>query len=522
MHQAPSPFRKGGQNPPKLIQGSGMGRQRESPPVFFLQLGFDSAPFQLERNARSDTARTQNEGALKLFDHSAGKIRTHTIGSGYRTRWTGASNARMLVSMIVPKQLFDAFREGFEEKIAAFATNQGLLPERDAIRSDRFLSRSVAPHVKKLSQLFNRQEDDASQGLDPYWSQASNRANLRLAYFLCFMPPNLFRVASVWTELARLGYRWPQGKPLRAIEIGAGPATGMCGIAAGERYSPVGLPHEGSWALIEQDQAMLKLGAEWAADYCGEDRDWPTRLFRRRLDFSENLLPQAAPSFNLWLSSFFLNEAMQDPATIAATLVKTWERHLDEDGIAIIVEPALKLQSRRLLAVRKELLALNIPWLKTALPCLGHQECGALEERDDWCHEEVTWWRPPYLAKLDKMCGLDRKTLPFSYLVVFKTKKSLEELLPELAPCPAESRFRLVSPAHSEGRDLEFFLCGQCGKRRARYLPRSEEDAAINRGHILLGTQLRGDPHASRIEKISSLLPKHSGRSDEDSGEENR
>lgn len=356
------------------------------------------------------------------------------------------------------------------------------------------------------------------KGLDPYWKESSNPENFRLAYFLYFMPSNLYRVASVWAELARLGFRWPHAG-FRGIEFGAGPASGATGIAAGERHSPVGLPKSGSWALIEQDKAMLQLGQGWAEnyfDYCGVG-DWGIRPFHRKLDLAQGFLPRSAPTFHLWLMSYFLNEYSQTPAEIARALLSAWERHLEEDGIAILVEPALRMQSRKLLEVRRELLALaekkKIDWLQVLLPCLGHQACGALATEDDWCHEEVMWWRPPYFRKIDELAELDRKTLPFSYLVVTKSRRKREEILPALGSAMQDSRLRLVSPAHFEGRDQEFFVCGSEGKRRARFRENDEQSplAELGRGDILLGADIRGDMSASRIEKVRELAGASSG-----------
>jgi hypothetical protein len=195
--------------------------------------------------------------------------------------------------------------------------------------------------------------------------------------------------------------------------------------------------------------------------------------------------------------SFFLNESTESPRAMARTLLQAWDDHLEEEGLVILIEPALKAQSRRLLQLRRAILEkAEESGLKLLLPCLGHQACGALAEAEDWCHEEVSWWRPPYLRKLDDMASLDRKSLPFSYLVFAKTQRSMQELLPNLRGA-ADARYRLVSPAHSEGRDLEFFLCGQSGKRRARY----RDDPELERGDILENTELRGDTNATRIQK---------------------
>jgi hypothetical protein len=445
--------------------------------------------------------------------------------------------------MRVPVKLSEAFGVQFEELISQFTAEKGLLPEAQAIRSTRFLSRSVIPHIRKLSALFNRiefkpegkddlddretnvpklgrraatklREEGQGAGLNPYWKESSNPAHLRLAYFIYFMPSNLYRVASIWSELERLGFRWTAQGQLRAIELGAGPASGACGIAAGEHFTPTGLPKGGDWALIEQDKATLELGAEWAQTYFADRGfpDWGTRKFHRKIDFGRGLLPPTAPSFNLWVMSYFLNEATESPAQLAELLIKTWENHLDDEGIVILVEPALKMQSRKLLALRQELLLardrLNAPWLQILLPCLGHQACGALAAEDDWCHEESTWWRPPYFRTIDKMAGLDRKTLPFSYLVIARSNRTREQILPALVLSDPEARERLVSPAHMEGKEQEFFLCGQEGKRRARYRAKGDQDPAseLERGDILDGTEIRGDIHSSRIERIKKVL----------------
>jgi hypothetical protein len=201
--------------------------------------------------------------------------------------------------------------------------------------------------------------------------------------------------------------------------------------------------------------------------------------------------------------SYYLNELSESPATLARALTDAWDKHLEQEGIAILVEPALKEQSRKLLELRRELLAererRGLDWMQVLLPCLGHQGCGALSAEDDWCHEEVSWWRPPYFRTIDDLAELDRKTLPFSYLVVAKSKRAREELLPALAG--RGSRHRLVSPAHYEGKEQEFFTCGEDGKRRARLRLGADEDP-LQRGDILFGAELRGDTNASRIDKI--------------------
>lgn len=444
--------------------------------------------------------------------------------------------------MWIPESLSKAFGPEFEALLEQTLRETDLLNAEDSLTNKRFLTRSVAPHVERLSRLFNRAPDpegaapDAPDtppssdptaapgssdsphpvGVDPYWKRSSNPDHLRRAYLLSFLPPHLARTASVWAELSRLGFRWPQHLPLRSLELGAGPATASAGVLAGERYSPLGLPSTQSYALIEQDKKVLLWGERWLKRYSESlGLGVPdVRAFHRSLKITQPFLPERAPRFTLWLMSFFLNEFNESPETLAKRCFEDWENFLEEDGLVLLVEPALKLQSRRILELRQALL--KRPEFQSRyrvlLPCLGHQACGALANEDDWCHEEVRWWRPPYLKLLDEITGLDRKSLPFTYLVIQKTRRTLKEILPALAE--TRTCHRLVSPPyapHSQGRDYEFFVCGQEGKRRVRGSKAHIESALVaehewGRGSLLVDAELKGDPEATRLERVSKIL----------------
>lgn len=447
----------------------------------------------------------------------------------------------------MPKSLSELFQEPFADFLYQFLITQKWLDPSEIptgkLNHDRFLQRSVAPHVLALSSLFNRRNTDPEStelGLDRYWHQSSNPQHLRLAYFLYFMPANLYRVAAVWCELARLGYRIETPPPsgsvarkkgersvssagpsgsFRAVEFGAGPATASAGVLAGEAMASLGLPAAGNWALIEQDAKLANLGAAFLSDFSaflatqpglspGAHLPADSRVFVRQIDLGRGFLPLSAPRFHLWLMSYALNEFNETPEMLARSLHESWEKHLEDEGLVILVEPALKEQSRKLLEIRKHLInrfetSPNGANYKVLLPCLGHQSCGALTEPTDWCHEEATWWRAQYTKKIDSFCHLDRKTLPFSYLVIAKSRKTLPELLPALGQ-KGNSLHRLVSPAHSEGSDSEFYICGQDGKRRARL---NEKHGEVARGSLLIGAQLRGAVAATRIDRVEKILP---------------
>ena len=434
--------------------------------------------------------------------------------------------------MRVSTQLSRAFGEEFEQILGEFLVQEGLIEQIGDLRSKRFLSRSIIPHVQALSQRFNRIRElpgqssapgatkktaPSAEGLDAYWKQSSNPKNLRLAYFLYFMPANLYRVAALWGELHRLGFRWPKNQveetnqknstDFRAIEWGAGPASGACGIAAAEALTPLGISPQVQWSLIEQDRASVELGRAWSESYWPSLglEGWAAQSFHRKVDWTRDLLPTGAGKFDLWLTSFALNEAQETPEVLAQSLLSSWRHHLKSGALVIFSEPALKLQSRKLLELRKVLVRefQKTDGYRVLLPCLGHQTCGALEAEDDWCHEEVSWWRPPYYRLIDDLAHLDRKTLNMSYLVIQKKPADgWTQTLSELSPDGADRRYRLVSPPHWEGHDQDFFVCGQDGKRRARL----KTDEPLSRGDVLEDCEIRGDARSSRLDSLKLIL----------------
>lgn len=387
--------------------------------------------------------------------------------------------------MKVPKDLSEAFGEEFQTFFSEFLHQFSWIPEPQSLLSDRFLSRSVLPHIIKLSDLFNRMGDEQKKGLDQYWNQSSNPKNLRLAYNLYFMPSNLFRVASVFSELLTYGMSFP--KDTQLLELGTGPGAGLAGFLASLKYSSGHKPDQIKAALVEQDVKQLKFAEQFIESY-HEFLDTNTQLtinpFRRKIDLSSGLLPERAPQFDVILMSFFLNEFDEENQEIQSQISKLFHKHLNENGVIVIIEPALKQQSRKLLHLRKLLIASHKKDenFKVLLPCLGSQNCGAFAKEEDWCHEEVSWWRPPYFRVIDKKANLDRKSLPFSYLVISKSKQSLDEILPNL-PGKKASRSRLVSPLHKVKNRVEFFVCDEKEKRRITQAKKNT-DLELIRGDI--------------------------------------
>lgn len=425
--------------------------------------------------------------------------------------------------MRVSIKIIDTFKNEYPSIAENFLRAQGYLAPEDSITARRFLSRSVLPHVQTLSNLFNRIEGTQTDAIDsdPYWKDSSNPKNRRLSYFLGFSAANSFRIASVWGELHRLGFRFPnlqEGEDFKILELGSGLAAGAAGVLMAEACTPLlssenpatHTSHPISVSLIEQNKASLELGGAWL-EHLGQSfklRLLQPKLFHRKVELDGNWIPKVSPVFNTIISSFFINESGLPAKTLAQTLTQFTRRHLNKNGVLILIEPALKQQSRKLLELREEILALGE--LKILTPCLGEQACGAFKNPEDWCHDTVTWWRPPFLKELDDLTGLDHKFLSFSYLVL---TRELPESLTEKGLHANQGTYRLVSPVRTIGRDEEYYVCGQTGKHKS--LSRTAAKTAhsenhIERGDILQNTQIKGqdeketfqDHKVLRIEKF--------------------
>jgi hypothetical protein len=403
-----------------------------------------------------------------------------------------------------------SFEDEFDSKLAEFLVEQKYLSNVEDLRSRRYFARSIIPHIKTLSDHFNRiDSDDASLDATAYWAESSNDANRRLAYFLAYAVPNAFKVASILHEISRLGLR--NLNSIRSVvELGAGPAAGAAGVVLAHSRDLKIIPElslDPDFALIEQRKSVLDLGAAFIQHLSPRAS---VRTFPRKIAFDRPWLPKAAPKFDLAIASFVLNESSCAPDVLASRAAEFVENHLNENGLFIIVEPALKEQSRRMLNLRQkwiERIEMNHYSQRILLPCLGHQACPALAREDDWCHEDVSWWRPKYLRMIEELTGLDRKSLPFSYLVLSKSKLGAAESFESLAP--SKTLHRLVSPARSMGGSaLEFFTCSaEDGKRRVRTTKAGVRGRFMQRGDIILDAEIHGAPESSQLDRLSAIVP---------------
>jgi ribosomal protein RSM22 (predicted rRNA methylase) len=146
-----------------------------------------------------------------------------------------------------------------------------------------------------------------------------------------------------------------------------------------------------------------------------------------------------AGTFDLVVAAHLLNELDVDVDQRARLLVGWCRELLRPGGTCIVIEPALRVTSRALLAVRDRVLAAG---LFVVAPCLLQSPCPALARARDFCHDSAA-------AVVE-----NRSRVDFSYLVLRWGAQARAD----------SSMFRVVSdPMKDKGR-LRFFVCGLAGR----------------------------------------------------------
>jgi len=261
--------------------------------------------------------------------------------------------------------------------------------------------------VRRLSAMFH--------GRLPLRPGYLAEGRLRRAYVQYYLPVNAAKVGRVLDELET--YALLPQRP-RVLDFGCGPGTA-------------------SIALLRR-----RPGADlWLVDVVEEALE-DARFFARLLGVE----PRAGPepprgmTFDLILAANVFTEVRRD-----------LEGHLAEGGFLVVLEPALPAAARRLMEWRERMAAGGF---RVAAPCLGRARCPMREHPDLWCHEDVPWPRPSFVARTDERLGWSKETLKYAYAVVTRGGGALAD---------GPATHRVVSNLHREKGKAWAWVCGREG-----------------------------------------------------------
>jgi len=275
----------------------------------------------------------------------------------------------------------------------------------------------------------------------PYLADAA----LRREYAEEIAPRTGAALAKILAEV----YGAQDAPPARALDLGAG--TGAAGAALRARFGAgldvVAVDCVAGPGMVRADLA----------------RELPSVEGRFDLIVAAHLLGE-----------LYLGEAAAERIHALARRVLVWCRgFLDDGGLVVLLEPALRETSRALIAVRDRLI---VSGLSVVAPCFWTGPCPALSRERDWCHDA---------AKVASAPRVD-----FSYLA----------LRAEAVAAPGPAVVRVVSDRLVEKGRLKLFACGSSGRHAFVRLDRATSAANgdfgdLERGEVatIAGTRFASD-----------------------------
>ena len=315
----------------------------------------------------------------------------------------------------------------------------------------------LAAEVQRLSALYNA-------GRAP----ESGDARALCARLRFFMPRDLPKLDGPLAELAQVD-AFPERDSLRVLDLGAGVGTSTLALA---RFAArTGIAARLEVDAVDHDTGALALARRvWAR--AGDWGGVPITARPIAMDLARPVRARLNRAYDVVLLGLVWNELARDepeePEERAAERHLAWLAEITplvaDDGVLVIVEPALRQQTRILHRVRDALARRPGPPHVFA-PCVRRGDCPMLARERDWCHELVPSALPATLAALARMAGLREHDLTYSYLTLHMQARSLREV----APVPL---LRVVGgPLRTKGK-RELFVCGDVDATRVRLLDR--------------------------------------------------
>lgn len=175
----------------------------------------------------------------------------------------------------------------------------------------------------------------------------------------------------------------------------------------------------------------------------------PSRIDRRAVDLRREPRPLPPGRFSLIVIANVLNELgeARRGSQLREAIVQGALRALEPDGRVLLIEPAGRVPTRALMALRDVLVGTQKAHVLS--PCPDVVRCPLLSRRTDWCHQEVRHPLPSHVKTMAAQAGLAAEHLQLSHLL----------LSARSARYPHHGGARLVGGVMGGGREQRRYAC---------------------------------------------------------------
>ncbi|MEK6784561.1 MAG: small ribosomal subunit Rsm22 family protein [Nitrospirota bacterium] len=366
----------------------------------------------------------------------------------------------------------------------------------NVVKSEGVSRDRLSTAVVELSRLFTIRRSALSHSY-------LESPTLAAAYLNYFLPVNLSKIQVLLNEMPVV----LADEPFSVLDLGSGPGTGA--LAVLDWWHGRGNVSGLSVVAVDRSMTALQQAESLWRKYCRTANLTGASLQACKVDVGrtgwvKDVEPRVP--FDLIILANCLNEThadATDPIAMRSSLVTELLARLAPQGTLMIVEPALRETSRALHQVRDRLLQEKRCTVYS--PCLHENNCPALINPYDWCHEERAWEPPAFIQEIDGEVGFIKDALKFSYLLLRKDGKTIVDRRPDV--------YRVVSELRHLKGEKRAWLCNETGRPEIGRQDRlaSSQNAAFdewNRGAIV---KIERIAHKEKAGKLSAL-----GRIDQD------
>ena len=252
-------------------------------------------------------------------------------------------------------------------------------------------------------------------------------------------------------------------RPIRILDLGSGPAPASCAIAdlvqgRGEQN----LRFE--FFLYDSSGDALSLGKKILEAAYAKNASVETRVCNLENVFQpkNGAAFLDGKKFDFIIASHSLNElwkGQKKRGEKIAALLKNLSACLEDDGLLLLMEPALLSTSRALLEARDALIQSGMAVLS---PCLCSQApCPAVENPNATCHFAFDWEMPSIVADLARFAGLNRADVKMTYFVFGRNGSQCQEAVQDQE---AAAALVVSEPMLNKAGRIRYVLCD--GKSR--------------------------------------------------------